>query len=58
MHQTPVLAEQYRVITWDQRGWGKSTNVGGLGGDVNTAVEDLRRLLDHLGVDKAEHLGG
>ena len=57
MHQTPVLAAHYRVITWDQRGWGKSTNVAGLAGDPNTAVEDLRRLLDHLGVDKAHVIG-
>ena len=57
MHQTPVLAEQYRVVTWDQRGWGKSTNVAGLAGDQNTAIEDLRRLMDHLGIDKAHVIG-
>ena len=57
MHQTPVLAEHYRVITWDQRGWGQSTDTVGLAGDPNTAVEDLRRLLDHLGVDKAHIIG-
>ena len=57
MHQTPVLAEHYRVITWDQRGWGKSTDTVGLAGDPNTALEDLRRLLDHLGVDKAHVVG-
>ena len=57
MHQTPVLAEHYRVITWDQRGWGKSTDTVGLAGDPNTAVEDLRRLLDHLGVDRAHVIG-
>ena len=57
MHQVPVLAEHYRVITWDQRGWGKSTDVEGLGGDPNAAVEDLRLLLDHLGVDKAHVIG-
>ncbi len=57
MHQTPVLAERYRVITWDQRGWGKSTDTAGRAGDPNTAVEDLGRLLDHLGVDKAHVIG-
>ena len=45
MHQVPVLAEHYRVITWDQCGWGKSTDAEGLGGDPNAAVEDLRLLL-------------
>ena len=57
MHQVPVLAERYRVITWDQRGWAKSTDAEGLGGDPNAAVEDLRLLLDHLGVDKAHMIG-
>ena len=57
MHQVPVLAEHYRVITWDQRGWGKSTDAEGPGGDPNAAVEDLRLLLDHLGVDKAHVIG-
>ena len=57
MHQVPVLAEHYRVITWDQRGWGKSTNAAELAGDPNTAVEDLRHLLDHLGVAKAHVIG-
>ena len=28
-----------------------------IGGDPNTAVEDLRRLLDHLGVDRAHVIG-
>lgn len=57
VHQTPVFAEKYRVVTWDQRGWGKSTNVRGLAGDSETAVEDLRRLLDHLDIDRAHLVG-
>ena len=57
VHQTPVFAETYRVVTWDQRGWGKSTDVRGLAGDSETAVEDLRRLLDHLDIDKAHLVG-
>ena len=57
MHQTPVLAERYRVITWDQRGWGRSTDTAGRAGDPNTAVEDLGRLLDHLGIDRAHVIG-
>ena len=57
VHQTPVFAEKYRVVTWDQRGWGKSTDVRGLAGDSETAVEDLRRLLDHLDIDGAHLVG-
>ena len=57
VHQTPVFAETYRVVTWDQRGWGKSTDVRGLAGDSDTAVEDLRRLLDHLDIDRAHLVG-
>ena len=57
VHQTPVFAEKYRVVTWDQRGWGKSTDVRGLAGDSETAVEDLRRLLDHLDIDAAHLVG-
>ena len=57
VHQTPVFAEKYRVVTWDQRGWGKSSDVRGLAGDSETAVEDLRRLLDHLDIDKAHLVG-
>ena len=57
VHQTPVFAEKYRVVTWDQRGWGKSTDVRGLAGDSDTAVEDLRRLLDHLDIDAAHLVG-
>ena len=57
VHQTPVFAENYRVVTWDQRGWGKSTDVRGLAGDSETAVEDLRRLLDHLDIDTAHLVG-
>ena len=57
VHQTPVFAEKFRVVTWDQRGWGKSTDVRGLAGDSDTAVEDLRRLLDHLDIDAAHLVG-
>ena len=57
VHQTPVFAERYRVVTWDQRGWGKSTDVRGMAGDSETAVGDLRRLLDHLDIDAAHLVG-
>jgi 3-oxoadipate enol-lactonase len=54
--QVPFLAKKYRVITWDQRGFGRSTNVNKQAGPV-TAVEDLEALLDHLGVTSAHLVG-
>jgi len=57
MYQTPVLATKYRVITWDQRGWGRSTNESGQGGNPTTAVADLKALLDLLGIEKAHLVG-
>lgn len=54
--QVPVLALKYRVITWDQRGFGRSTNVSQQSGPVS-AVEDLKALLDHLGITSAHLVG-
>lgn len=54
--QVPVLAERYRVVTWDQRGFGMSSNRAGASGPP-AAVDDLSALLDHLGVQRA-HLAG
>lgn len=53
--QTPVLAQGYRVIAFDHRGFGHSTDVEGLGRDA--FVSDLLTLLDHLGVDQAALIG-
>jgi pimeloyl-ACP methyl ester carboxylesterase len=54
--QVPYLVQRYRVVTWDQRGFGRSTNNSG---DIGPrpAVEDLLRLLDHLEVDRAHIVG-
>lgn len=50
--QVPALSQHYRCITFDHRGWGASVEaVGGPG--AGAFVEDLRQLLDHLGVQKA-----
>jgi alpha/beta superfamily hydrolase len=51
-----MLSENYRVITMDVRGHGKSgkPDNGAVG---VAAVEDLRRLLDHLKLDKAHLVG-
>lgn len=55
-HQLPVLAAQYHVITWDMRGHGASRPAGT---DITLArlAEDLRALLDHLGIEKAALVG-
>src|SRR5689334_13474729 len=47
--QVPFFAGSYRCITWDQRGFGCSTNRGG---EVSPAraVRDLKRLVDEPGL--------
>lgn len=54
--QVPVFASQYRVVTWDQRGFGRST---GESGDIGPqpSIRDIERLLDHLEVDRAHLIG-
>ncbi len=54
--QVPVLAERFQVITWDQRGFGRSTDIGKQSGPA-AAVEDLKALLDHLKIEKARLVG-
>jgi len=54
--QVPVLAAHYRVVTWDQRGFGRSTDLtGNLGPEPS--VVDLGRILDHLEIDSAHIVG-
>ena len=51
--QVAFLAPRYRVITWDQRGYGCSTaDIGPV-----PAVGDMTRLLDHLEIDRAHIVG-
>lgn len=54
--QVPVLGERYRVVTWDQRGFGMSSNRAGASGPP-AATGDLTALLDHLVVDRAHLVG-
>ena len=54
--QVVVLAQKYRVITWDHRGFGRSTDVNKQA-SPERAVEDLKALLDHLGVTSAHLVG-
>jgi len=50
--QVPAFAPTYQVITWDQRGFGRSTNHADMAGPP-VAVADLRRLLARLDVNAA-----
>jgi 3-oxoadipate enol-lactonase len=54
--QVPVFEREYRVITWDQRGFGNSTNRTGLA-NPQTATNDLLAILDHLEVARAHVVG-
>ena len=49
--QVPVFSRKYRCVTFDHRGWGLSLD----GQDAGPAafVDDLRALLDHLGIERA-----
>ena len=54
--QVPEFARLYKVITWDQRGFGRSTNAQGQSGPP-AAVEDLEAVLDRLEIEKAHLVG-
>ena len=54
--QVPVFARHRRVITWDHRGFGRSTATGGPT-TPTLAAGDLLALLDHLGVGQADLVG-
>jgi non-heme chloroperoxidase len=48
--QQALLQAGYRVITYDRRGFGKSSQPT-IGYDYDTLAADLNTLLDHLGLD-------
>ena len=50
--QVPVFSKDYRCVTFDQRGYGASVEPPG-GPGISAFVEDLRQLLDYLGVERA-----
>jgi pimeloyl-ACP methyl ester carboxylesterase len=54
--QVPVFAERFDVITWDQRGFGMSTNNAGESGPA-AAVRDIGALLDHLSLQRVHLIG-
>ncbi len=51
-HQVAALRGQYRVITWDERGFGQ-TVFDGQPFTYWDSAKDCLGLLDHLGVDRA-----
>ncbi len=55
LQHVPELSKDFRVIIPDMRGLGQSARV--TSSPPNAWVEDLRALLDHLGIDKT-HLFG
>ena len=59
--QVPVLARQYRCISFDHRGFGQSPDVPN-GPGSQAFVEDLKNLLDHLEIERvslvAQSMGG
>jgi len=54
--QVPFFADRYRVITWDARGFGSSTDRGARSG-ISASVGDLAAVLDHLEVESAHVVG-
>lgn len=54
--QVARLAGRYRTVTWDARGFGRSTNRAGAG-TVVTAARDLAAVLDAVGVERAHVVG-
>lgn len=54
--QVPVFARTRRVVVWDHRGFGRSTDRAGRSGP-EAAAGDLGALLDHLGLDRVDLVG-
>lgn len=54
--QVAATAGPYRVLTWDMRGHGQSQPVGEPF-SIPLAVEDLRALLNRMGVERAAFVG-
>lgn len=54
-NQVETLSRSYRVIAFDHRGFGGSSDVAGLG--RSGFVPDLTTLLDHLAVERAVLVG-
>ena len=53
--QFATFAKHYTVVSWDARGYGKSDDYDGPLNPIDFSY-DLKRLLDHYGVQKATSL--
>jgi 3-oxoadipate enol-lactonase len=51
-HQVAALRDQYRVITWDERGFGE-TGFDGQPFSYWDSASDCLGLMDHLGIERA-----
>jgi 3-oxoadipate enol-lactonase len=49
--QVVAFSERYQVVTWDHRGFGRSTATDA--GDAKAAAADLEAVLDEIGIDRA-----
>ena len=57
-HNIPAFVEgRYRVITFDRRGWGRSTANRDTGTQPGTIAEDLHALADHLQLERFHLVG-
>ncbi len=54
--QVPALGAHFRVVTWDSRGFGNSTNRADRP-SPEAAADDLAAVLDAAGVDRAHLVG-
>ena len=54
--QVPYFSAKRRTIVWDQRGFGRSTNIASEAGPDASAA-DLLRLMDHLSIEIAHLVG-
>jgi 3-oxoadipate enol-lactonase len=54
--QLPALSQRHQCIVWDQSGYGHS-RTSAPGGDGQRMVEDLRNLLDGLGIARTHLVG-
>lgn len=59
--QVPYLSQHFRCVTFDHRGFGSSRDLPDNPG-ADAFIEDLRQLLDHLGIERtalvAQSMGG